>query len=121
MLKVRQQDAEHLALPQEDVHPQARFPVLLQVAAARRAAAQKQQVQLRDVQEQLKLEPPVQASQPRAPCRSDEPEPWDELSSYRQVRQVARHRESSQGQLRERARRHPASWQPSPEHQAPRQ
>jgi hypothetical protein len=50
LLKVRQQDVEHLAPPPQDVLPQARFPVPQQAAAARRDAAQMSQAQLRDVQ-----------------------------------------------------------------------
>ena len=41
MSKVRQLDEELPALPPQDVLPQARFPVLLQAAAARRAAVRK--------------------------------------------------------------------------------
>jgi hypothetical protein len=54
MLKVHQQDAEQQALLPQDVLQQARFPLLLQAAAARRDAAQKEQAQLRDVQRELK-------------------------------------------------------------------
>jgi len=45
VLTVRQQDAERLALLPQDVLPQARFPALPQVAAARRVAAQMLQAQ----------------------------------------------------------------------------
>jgi hypothetical protein len=49
-LKVRQQDVEHRALLPQDVLPQARCPVPLQAAVARRDAVQMSQAQLRDVQ-----------------------------------------------------------------------
>jgi hypothetical protein len=39
-LKVRQQDAERLALLRQDVFPLARFPVLQPAAVARQAGAQ---------------------------------------------------------------------------------
>jgi hypothetical protein len=50
LLKVRQQAAEHQALPPQDVLLQGRFPVLQQAAAARRDEVQMWWAQLRDVQ-----------------------------------------------------------------------
>jgi hypothetical protein len=50
-LKVRQQDAERLALPRRDVVlPLARFPVLQPAAVARQAGAQTMQTRRRVVQ-----------------------------------------------------------------------
>jgi hypothetical protein len=49
-LKVRQQDAERLALPRRDVLPLARFPVLQPAAVARQAGAQTMQTRRRVVQ-----------------------------------------------------------------------
>jgi hypothetical protein len=123
-LKVRQQDAEPQARLLKDVLPQARFPVQLQVAAARQVAAQTEQAQLRGVRAWLKLEPPVrvqQASQPQALRRSDESESSDELPSCQQAQRGAQRLEPQQGQLRERAPQYPAWQQASPEQQAPRQ
>jgi hypothetical protein len=123
-LKVRQQDAEPQARLLKDVLPQARFPVQLQVAAARQVAAQTEQAQLRGVRAWLKLEPPVrvqQASQPQALRRSDESESSDELPSCQQAQRGAQRLEPQRGQLRERAPQYPAWQQASPEQQAPRQ
>ena len=120
-LKVLQQDAEHRAPLPQDVLLQGRFLVLLQVGAARRVAAQMSQAQLQDVQRKLKQETRVrlpQASQPQVPRQLHALQ--DELPSCPQVRQIARHPEPSQGQLRERAPQHRASRQPPQEHRAPR-
>jgi hypothetical protein len=97
MLRVRQQDAERQASLTRVVRQKARFPVLQQVAAARRDEAQKEQAQFRDVQAWLKLEPLVrlpQASQPRALRRSDESESLDDLLA-RQVPRGAQSLEPS--------------------------
>jgi hypothetical protein len=48
-LTVRQQDEEHLDLKPQGGHPQARFPMLQQAAAARQDAAQGLLAQRRDV------------------------------------------------------------------------
>jgi hypothetical protein len=118
---MRRQDEQPQAPLSQDVLQQARFPALLQAAAARRVAAQMLQARRQDVQRWLKQETqvqPLQASQTQALRHLDGLQ--DELPSRRRVRQVARHPEPSPDQPPGRAPQHPASRQSLQERQAPR-